>query len=97
MKARIRVKQGNLAADQVWADAQGIPAKGNLGYLREFGHITLARLLIARYRDNHDHHVLGEARDYWNACWRRRKDRRGRGARTRSWCCRPAAQRVRVN
>jgi LuxR family maltose regulon positive regulatory protein len=63
MKARIWIKQGNLVDAQAWADGQGLSATGNLSYLREFDHITLARLLIARYRANHDDLVILEVRD----------------------------------
>ncbi|MCU1637942.1 MAG: helix-turn-helix transcriptional regulator [Microbacteriaceae bacterium] len=50
MKARIWIKQGKLAEAHAWADGQGLSATDALSYLREFDHITLARLLIAQQR-----------------------------------------------
>lgn len=47
MKARIWLKQGRLAEVHHWANAQGLSADDNLSYLREFDHITLARLCLA--------------------------------------------------
>ena len=50
MKARVWVKQGRLGEAQRWAQEQGLSVNDNLSYLREFEHITLARLLIARHQ-----------------------------------------------
>jgi LuxR family maltose regulon positive regulatory protein len=50
MKARIRIKQDKLADAQAWADEQGLSATDALSYLREFDHITFARLLIAQHQ-----------------------------------------------
>ena len=48
MKARIWVAQGRLAQAMEWAREQGLSADDALSYLREFEHITLARILIAQ-------------------------------------------------
>ena len=37
-----------------WAHEQGLSPDDDLGYLREFDHLTLARVLIARYRSGPD-------------------------------------------
>jgi len=50
MKARIWIEQGRLADALAWVNGQGLSAADDLSYLREFGHITLVRLLIAEHR-----------------------------------------------
>jgi LuxR family transcriptional regulator, maltose regulon positive regulatory protein len=47
-KARIEVKRGDLDAGARWADAQGLSPHDELSYVREFEHITLAGVLLAR-------------------------------------------------
>ena len=54
MKARIWVAQGRLAEALGWAREQGLSVDDDLSYLREFEHLTLARLLVARYRNDPD-------------------------------------------
>jgi len=49
LKARVRIVQGRLAEARAWVSDQDLSATGELGYLREFGHVTLARLLIAQH------------------------------------------------
>jgi LuxR family transcriptional regulator, maltose regulon positive regulatory protein len=69
LKARVYVRQGNLLAATVWVAACGVAATDALSYRREFEHLTLARVLlakltrsdIARYRREHvasDRHDL---------------------------------------
>lgn len=50
MKARLWVALGRLDEAQRWADEQGLSVDDELYYLREFDHLTLARLWIAQYR-----------------------------------------------
>jgi LuxR family maltose regulon positive regulatory protein len=50
MKARIWIAQGRLADAEAWINEHGLSAADDLSYLREFGHITLVRLLIAQHR-----------------------------------------------
>ena len=50
MKARIWVAQGKLTKAQKWVREQGLSPDDDLNYLREFEHITLARILIAQYQ-----------------------------------------------
>lgn len=52
LKARVWLAQGRLAEAQRWADEQGLSVDDDLSYLREFDHVTLARLLLAQYRQN---------------------------------------------
>ncbi len=49
LKARVWLKQGRLAEAQRWVREQELSVDNDLHYTREFEHITLARLLIARY------------------------------------------------
>jgi LuxR family maltose regulon positive regulatory protein len=51
LKARVWIAQGRLAEALGWARQQGLSADDDLSYLREFEHITLARVLLARNQD----------------------------------------------
>src|SRR6266567_2280480 len=46
---RVWVAQGRLGEALGWARERGLSIKDDLSYLREFEHITLARVLLARY------------------------------------------------
>ena len=48
LKARVWVAQGRLDDALRWAREQGLSAEDDLSYLREFEHVTLARVLLAR-------------------------------------------------
>ncbi|MEC5180541.1 LuxR C-terminal-related transcriptional regulator [Arthrobacter sp. CG_A4] len=48
MKARVRIAQGRLDDAQAWVREQGLTAVDEPSYLREFGHVTLARLMIVK-------------------------------------------------
>ena len=50
MKARIWVAQGKLTKALEWVREQSLSADDAPSYLREFEHVTLARVLIARYQ-----------------------------------------------
>ena len=59
LKARVWVAQGRLGEALDWAREQGLSAHDDLSYLREFEHITLARVLLARYKsDRADRSIL---------------------------------------
>jgi LuxR family maltose regulon positive regulatory protein len=49
LRARVRVAQGELGEALGWVREQGLSVDDDLSYLREFEHITLARVLLARY------------------------------------------------
>ena len=53
LKARVYLRQGNLPAANAWVAASGVSATDALSYRREFEHLTLARVLIARSRREH--------------------------------------------
>ena len=50
LKARVWIAQGSLGEALGWAREQGLSVDDDLSYLREFEHITLARVLMARYQ-----------------------------------------------
>ena len=52
MKARVWVKQGRLNDALAWAREQGLSVTDELSYLREYEHLTLARVLVARHGDD---------------------------------------------
>ncbi len=47
LKARVWIRQGRLSNALEWVQQQGITVEDELSYLREFEHLTLARVLIA--------------------------------------------------
>jgi len=49
MKARIRIAQGRLDEVSAWVARTKLSVDDDLSYLREFEHVTLARMLIARH------------------------------------------------
>jgi LuxR family transcriptional regulator, maltose regulon positive regulatory protein len=63
LKARVYLRQGNLAAAAAWVAACGIAATDDLSYRREFEHIILARVLLARSRREHVAGALHDALD----------------------------------
>lgn len=61
LTARVWVAQGRLADALGWVRERGLSADGDLSYLREFGYLTLARVLIDRYRTEGDDRFLQDA------------------------------------
>jgi LuxR family maltose regulon positive regulatory protein len=61
LKTRVWVTQGRLAEAQGWVREQGLSPDDNLSYLREFEHITLARVLIAQYTSGHSDRTILDA------------------------------------
>ena len=49
LRARVLVAQGGLGEALGWVRERGLSVEDDLSYLREFEHITLARVLLARY------------------------------------------------
>jgi LuxR family maltose regulon positive regulatory protein len=60
-RARVWVAQGRWGEALGWACDRGLSVEDDLGYLREFEHITLARALMARSRAERDERDLREA------------------------------------
>jgi LuxR family transcriptional regulator, maltose regulon positive regulatory protein len=48
LKTRVWVRQGRLREALDWTREQGLSARDDLSYLREFEHLTLSRVLLAR-------------------------------------------------
>jgi LuxR family maltose regulon positive regulatory protein len=61
LKARVWMRQGRLAEVLEWAREVGLSSGDDLSYVREFEHITLARVLIARYTSDRVDSVIHEA------------------------------------
>jgi LuxR family maltose regulon positive regulatory protein len=59
--ARVWVALGRVGDALGWARAQGLSAEDDLSYLREFEHITLARVLLARATSESADRSLREA------------------------------------
>ncbi len=58
-KSRAWVAQGRLDEAMEWARTQGLSVENELSYLHEFDHITLTRVLLARYqRDRAERSIL---------------------------------------
>jgi LuxR family maltose regulon positive regulatory protein len=60
-KTRVWVAQGRLAEALGWARVQRLSVQDDLSYVREFEHITLARVLLAQYRNESADHSIVEA------------------------------------
>ena len=61
LKARVWTAQGRLGEALGWAREQGLSVDDDLTYLREFEHITLARMLLAQHQDERAEHSLHQA------------------------------------
>jgi LuxR family maltose regulon positive regulatory protein len=61
LRARVWIALGRLGEALGWAREQGLSVDDDLSYLREFEHITLARLLLARYQGERAGSSLHEA------------------------------------
>jgi LuxR family maltose regulon positive regulatory protein len=55
MRARIWILQSRFKEASAWAADRGLATDGDLTYLREYQHITFARLLLGRSADERDH------------------------------------------
>jgi LuxR family maltose regulon positive regulatory protein len=53
MRARVWVALGRLGEALGWAREQGLSATDDVSYLREFEHLTLARVLLAQHAAEH--------------------------------------------
>jgi LuxR family maltose regulon positive regulatory protein len=60
-KTRVWLAQGRLSEALDWVRAQRLSAHDDLSYLREFEHVTLARVLLARYQSDRVDRSLDEA------------------------------------
>ena len=61
LKTRVWIRHGKLAEAKDWARDGGLSYDDDLSYLHEFEHITLARVLIARYKSEGNDASIHEA------------------------------------
>lgn len=61
MKARVQIAAGDLAAACAWAEERGVSVGDDAEFLREYEHLTLARLLLAQHRAEHQSDPAGSA------------------------------------
>jgi LuxR family maltose regulon positive regulatory protein len=61
LKTRVWVAQGRLNKALGWAGEQGLSVDDDLSYLREFEHVTLARVLIGQYKSQREERYVHEA------------------------------------
>ena len=87
LKARVRIAQGRLGEALGWAREQGLSADDDLSYLREFEHITLARVLLARHEGERAERSVHEATRLLERLLLAAEAGGGRDASSRSWCC----------
>jgi LuxR family transcriptional regulator, maltose regulon positive regulatory protein len=60
-RARLLIRHAQLATADAWAAEQEVSPDDTLSYLREYEHITLARLLLARHSVERDRTALDES------------------------------------
>ena len=60
-RARVLAARGDLAEARAWARQYQVAANDDLSYLREYEHITLARVLLAEHAATGDRQPLQEA------------------------------------
>ena len=61
-RTRLQLARGDLASATSWAAAHELAADGELSYMREFEHITLAMVLLAQHRAGRSPAALQVAR-----------------------------------
>ena len=60
LKTRVWLKQGQLTAAESWVFERGLSVDDELSYGHEFEHITLARVLIAQFKNHQSSHELAD-------------------------------------
>jgi len=61
VRARLRLRRGELDKAEAWARERQLSPDDELSYLREYEHVTLARLLLGRHRLDRDGSALEAA------------------------------------
>ena len=88
LRARVLAAHGKVGEALGWAREQGLSVDDNLTYIREFEHITLARVLLAHFATDGDRDSLHGASGCCRGCCRPPTRAAERAASSRSWCCR---------
>ena len=86
LRARVLVAQGELAAALAWARQHGLSADDELTYLREYEHVTLARVLLAEHAAT-ARTALRAATGCSTGCSPPPRPAAGPAPSSRSWCC----------
>ncbi len=76
IKAKIYLKQGRLSKAEEWVSKHGLSMDDELIYLREFEHIVLARVQLAKYQKDRDEHVILKALDLLERLLKAAEDRK---------------------
>ena len=63
MRARVWIKQVQLKKALDWMHEQNLSTDDDLSYLREFEHITLARMFIAQFKQDREQETMHGARE----------------------------------
>jgi LuxR family maltose regulon positive regulatory protein len=61
LRARVLAAQGRVGEALAWARERRLSVDDELSYLREFEHITFARVLLAQYRSQHAEAAISDA------------------------------------
>ena len=86
LRARVWIAQGRLGEALGWAREQGLSVDDDLSYLREFEHITLARVLMARYQDERAERSVHEAIRLLDRLLRAAEEGERAGSVIEIWC-----------
>ena len=73
-RARVWIRQGRWREADDWVREQGLSPDDALSYGREFEHLTLARVLIARYRSDGDEESIRAALRLLERLWQAAED-----------------------
>ena len=79
-KTRVWVTQGRLGEALGWAREKGLSVENELGYLHEFDHITLARVILALYQNDRAEHSIQEAMGLLERLLKAAEERGGTGS-----------------
>jgi LuxR family maltose regulon positive regulatory protein len=79
-KTRVWVAQGRLGEALGWVREQGLSVENELGYLHEFDHITLARVLLALYQSDRADRSIQEAMGLLERLLKAAEERGGKGS-----------------
>ena len=93
LRARVQLARGDLDAAGAWAAAVGLGVDDDLSYVREFEHLTLARVLLARHAAGQAGELLERAGESLLDCSIARRRVGGPAARSRSSSCSPCPTR----